>query len=478
MLNLTDLNLTESEQLKLLKAEKLLRMSRQDLLGFTRFTMPNYQANWHHKLISKYIMQWAFGDIDRLMIFTPPRHGKSELVSRRTPPFILGHIPDAQVVIASYADSLASKMNVAAQRIMSTQSYQALFPETKIPFKGGINPLSKKRTNNHVELLNGEGSIRSTGTRGSLTGEGANYLIIDDPFKNGEECQSQKIRDSVYDFWQSTAETRLEDPAKVLLTMTRWHDDDLAGRLLEDDPDGWTILRLPAIADERLNEEDPRQIGEALWESKYSLKRLENKKRTTPSRWWEPMYQQNPVPEAGAIIKREWWKYYGTAPKFIRVIQVWDCAHKVGLDNDYSVCATWGEASDGFYLIDVWRDKAEAPELERAALSLYNRNKPSAVVIEDKAAGIGLIQSLRRKKIPVVAYNPGSKDKVIRAINASPQIEAGNCYLPERASWVEDFVTEHQRFPSAVHDDQVDTTSMAIDYMQTSKAKIPRVRLL
>jgi predicted phage terminase large subunit-like protein len=470
--------LSDDERRKLLKAEKLLRMSRKDLLSFTRFTMPKYQANWHHRIISEHIMQWAFGDIDRLMIFTPPRHGKSELVSRRTPPFILGHKPDAQIVVASYADRLASKMNVAAQRIISSPAYRALFPKIKIPSKGDITPERKKRTNNFVELINDEGFIISTGTRGTLTGEGANYLIIDDPFKNGEECQSQTIRDSVYDWWQSTAETRLEDPGKVMLTMTRWHDDDLAGRLLNDDPDGWTVLRLPAIADGELHKDDPREHGEALWESKYSLKRLKRKKETTPSRWWEPMYQQNPVPEAGAIIKREWWKYYGAAPNFQRVIQVWDCAHKVGIDNDFSVCATWGETDNGFYLIDVWRNKVEAPELERAALSLYNRNKPSAVVIEDKAAGIGLIQSLRRQRIPVIAYNPGSKDKVIRAINASPQIEAGNCYLPEKASWVEDFVTEHQRFPSAVHDDQVDTTSMAIDFMNTSKASMPRVRLL
>lgn len=455
------------------RALELWNLNRGHLLNFTAYTMPSYQINWHHNLICQYLMQWIFGDINKLAIFTPPRHGKSELVSRRTPAFILGHMPWAKVVIASYADRLASKMNVAAQRIMSSPAYRDLFPGIILPEKGAFNPEKKKRTDNFAEILGHDGSILSTGVEGTLTGEGATHLIIDDPLKNEKEAFSPVIRESNYNWWQATAETRLEDPYKVCLTMTRWHDDDLAGRLLSEDPE-WVVLTLPAIATETLCKGDPRKPGEALWPDIWPLERLMKKKATTPPMFFEALYQQDPVAESGTHFEIEWWKYYDQLPaNVIRTYQFWDCAQKPGMTNDFSVCATWAECDNGYYLVDLWRDKVKAPQLETMANALYQKHKPDAVVIEDASAGASLIQYLKQKtRIPVLEFSPAGKDKVLRGIAATPTVMSGRCHLPRDADFVKDFVVEHTRFPNGKHDDQVDTTSMMVESFTKPKRKL------
>lgn len=475
--------MSDQERLKELerrkKALELWKLRRSHLMNFTEFTMPKYQTNWHHELICHYIMEWIFGTVDKLAIFTPPRHGKSEIVSRRTPPFILGHFPWAQIVIASYGDTLASGMNIAAQRIMTDEKYLSLFPDSAIPEKGSSNDSKKKRKDSFVELLNHEGSIRSTGVGGTLTGQGANFLIIDDPFKNELEAYSETTRERVYNWWQATAETRLETPGKVLLTMTRWHDDDLAGRLLEEDAEGWTVLNLPALATTTRSKGDPRSEGDALWPAKWPVERLLKKKKTTPAAFWEAMYQQDPIIGDGGLFKREWWKFYRERPKDVkRIITFWDTAQKAGISNDNSVAATWAETDTGFFCLHRFKGKLEAPELERTVKNLYAELKPNGVMIEDKSSGSSLIQTLRRETtIPVIAYDPGRLDKEVRALAATPTVEAGNCYLPEGAEWVEDFILEHERFPNSKYRDQVDTTSMMVEYFNKPARQL-RIRAL
>ncbi|GAG84874.1 unnamed protein product, partial [marine sediment metagenome] len=292
------------------------------------------------------------------------------------------------------------------------------------------------------------------------TGRGFNVGIIDDPVKDEEEAASQVIRDKVWDWYQKVFRTRAEPEAAIIIVMTRWHQDDLVGRLLKqakEDPasDQWKVLHFPAIKD-----------GQALWPGRYPIGVLEKIRSSIGGRAFESLYQGNPTVAEGQIIKREWWKYYKERPNFLRIIHSWDTAFKSKTQNDYSVCTVWGEAQNGFYLLDVWRAKVEFPELKRAAVALDARDKPSAVPVEDKASGQSLIQELQRDtNIPVLPYKV-DRDKVARAYAVTPLIEAGKVFLPESAPWLFDYIEELSAFPNAEYDDQVDSTTQALSFMR------------
>jgi len=240
--------------------------------------------------------------------------------------------------------------------------------------------------------------------------------------------------------------------------MTRWHQDDLAGRLLADakrDPeaDQWEVLHFKAI-----NSQD-----EALWPDKYSISDLKQTRATIGSRSFTALYQGEPADAEGNVFKREWWQYYKQLPEFKRIIHSWDTAFKAKTENDYSVCTVWGEAKSGYYLIDLWRHKVEYPELKRAAISLNDKHHAHAIYIEDKASGQSLIQELKREsRLPLIPVKVDT-DKVARAYAVTPLIEAGRVYLPESAPWLHDYVEELSSFPNGEHDDQVDSTTQALN---------------
>lgn len=482
-----DLELIQIEK-ELLELDEMefFQKARKDLLFFTKYVEPNYFINWHHRYLCKKLTQFANGEIKRLMVFMPPRHGKSELVSRKLPAFIFGINPNAQIILASYASELASLMNRDVQKIIDSPSYAELFPETflrKFHKRTNDSGPSASRTTELFEIVGHKGMFRSCGVGGGITGMGADYAIIDDPIKNQEEAFSKVYRDKVWHWYQSTLSTRLEKNDHILLTMTRWHDDDLAGRLLkltkeDENSDKWEIISFPAIKENSFNKNDPREIGEALWPWKYPQERLKKMKANFGSFFWGSMYQQDPVPTEGGLFKREWWKTYKEAPVFTKIVQFWDCAQKVGISNDYSVCSTWGVTNNGYYLLDVWRNKVEAPQLEQTSQNLYLKWQPHQVVIEDKSSGSSLIQNLRQKTtIPIFAFDPKQRDKEVRASAVTPIVESGRCFIPESAPWLEDFLLEHERFPNAEHDDQVDTTSMALEHL-SKQVTTPRIRFL
>jgi len=240
---------------------------------------------------------------------------------------------------------------------------------------------------------------------------------------------------------------------------TRWHQDDLVGRLLKqakEDPtsDQWIVLHFPAIKD-----------GKALWPERYPIKALEQIRSSIGSRAFESLYQGNPTIAEGQIIKREWWQYFNEPPQFIRTIHSWDTAFKDKTLNDYSVCTVWGEAQSGIYLLGVWRAKIEFPELKRVVMSLYDKDRPSAVLVEDKASGQSLIQELQREtKIPVFPVKVDN-NKVARANAVTPMIEAGKVFLPRSAPWLFDYIEELSAFPNAEYDDQVDSTTQALSFL-------------
>lgn len=467
-----------------LEAEAVIqfRNASQNILDFTRFTFPGYVTNWHHELVASKLDAFLRGDIKRLMIFQPPRTGKSELVTRRLPSFALGLNPNLRIIAASYSGDLANSFNSDAQRIMESARYQALFPNHNLPTMSKFKNRDKfKQTSSEVEILVPDrekagfgkkaGFYKTVGVGGSLTGFGFDIGIIDDPFKNRKEADSAVTREAVYGWYASTFLTRAEKNARFLLTMTRWHDDDLAGRLLKKG--GWEVITLPHVKDEEHNEYDPREVGDILWPWKFGEEEIEFMRREGGPREWASIHQQKPQQDGGNIVKREWWKYYkpDKLPRnFDQVIQSWDFTFKDSKHSDYVVGGVWGKKGPDKYLLDVVRKQAGFIE-SLSMIKTMSAKWPEAYskVIEEKANGAAVIDSLKKKLVGIIPFVPdkhGSKEA--RAHAVSGQIEAGNVYLPEDAPWVHDYIEEWSAFPNGKHDDQVDMTTQALLKMSAS----------
>lgn len=448
--------------------------ARRTLLNFTQHTMPNYEVNWHHEVLCQELDRLITGENKRLMVFMPPRFGKSELGSRRFPAYIFGKDPDAQIISTSYSADLASRMNRDVQRIIDSPEYYSLFPEVVLN-QSNVRTVARGnylRNSDIFEIVGHKGVYKSAGIGGGITGMGMTYGIIDDPFKNRKEAESKTIRDAVWDWYTSTFYTRLEKGARLLIILTRWHEDDLAGRLLkqaEEDPeaDQWKVISYPAIAEEPLAEGDPREVGQALWPEKYDLSDLKKMKATLGTYEWSALYQQRPSPSEGNILNRSWWNYYKALPeKFDDVIQSWDCAFKDNEDSDFVVGQVWGRKGANKFLLDQVRGRMDLPATIQSVRSLTAKwPQARAKLIEDKANGPAVIQMLRNQIPGLIPVNPDG-GKIVRAAAASPEVESGNVYLPDPsiAPWIHDFVEEAAAFPNGLNDDQVDCFSQAINY--------------
>lgn len=452
--------------------EQRRRKTRNQLLAFVQRSQDDYLAGWVHADICRRLEAFsqavARGESPRLMLFVPPRHGKSFIVSERFPAWHLGHHPEHHVVVASYAASLAKRASKKARGLTREDWYAASFPEL------ALDP--EKQAVEEWETTAG-GGYKAVGVGGGLTGSGANVLIIDDPIKDRAQAESAAYREAVYDWYTSTAYTRLMPGGGVLVMHTRWHEDDLAGRLLRDaelDGDQWEIIRYPAIAEV---DEEHRKAGEALHPERYSLERLEAIKGAVGTRDWASLYQQRPAALEGGIVKLAWFKRYGTPPANpLRIVQSWDTANKAKEINDPWVCSTWAETATGYYLLDVYRKRMEYPEGKRTAKSLGEKWQPHAVLIEDKSSGSSLIQDLRiESNLPVLAVTP-TTDKVVRMSTQSHVVESGRVFLPESAPWLVDFEAEVGAFPQATHDDQVDSMSQFLAWVGAGLE--PRIRRL
>jgi predicted phage terminase large subunit-like protein len=383
------------------------------------------------------------------MFFLPPRHGKTEFTTVRYPAWVLERHPDKRIIVGAYNQILANKYSRKTRRIA----------EQRIP-------MSQDRTAvEDWETITG-GGYRAVGVGAGVTGQGGDLIIIDDPVKSREEANSAAYRERVWDWYTEDLYTRLEPNAALILIMTRWHHDDLAGRILKsEDAANWVVISLSAFADQ--NDLLGRKEGEALCPERFDVEELKKIKLVMGSAF-EALYQQRPTAVEGEIFKREWWQYYAAIPNLRRIIQSWDTGFKKNQDNDFSVCTVWGEGDTGYYLLDRWKQRVEFPELKRAAMQLFEKWKPNAVVIEDKASGQSLIQELKREtRMPIVLINPDN-DKIARAHSVTPLCEAGRVYLPESGngnSWVIDYIDELAEFPHAEHDDQVDSTSQGLAYL-------------
>lgn len=412
---------------------------------------PRYTWDWKHlQAIYSKLDDIVTGKINRLMIFMPPRHGKTEAVTVRFPAWMVERDPAFRFILAAYNFSLSSKFSRKIQRIVKAR---------------GV-PLEREAVEDWETSQ--EGGVRAVGVGSGVTGHGANGILIDDPVKSREEAYSATYREKVWDWYRNDLYTRLEPGGFIILIMTRWHHDDLAGRILADDSIAheWTVLKLAAFAE--ANDPLGRKEGAALCPDRYDEAQLQSIKNVMKSDF-ESLYQQNPTAAAGEVFKRDWWQYYKVKPQFTRVIQSWDTAFKDKTQNDPSCCLTWGETSTGYYLIDRWMDKVTFPDLKKAAIQQYDKHRPSVVIVEDKASGQSLIQELKRMtSIPVLPIK-ADKDKIARANAVTPLVESGRVYLPEGLPWVIDYVDQMSIFPAGAHDEDVDVTSQALTYMATGK---------
>lgn len=463
--------------------ERLTReLARRRFGDFVLYTKPDYEINWHHKLKFKKLQDFADGKIKRLMLFEPPRHGKSELVSRRLPAYIFGQKPDKKIISASYSADLSSIMNRDVQRIIDDPLYQNLFPET---YLNGSNVRATSggwmRNSDIFEIVGRGGMYRSAGVGGGITGMGADILLIDDPIKNKEEAFSITFRDKVFDWYMSTAYTRLEKDGQVLITLTRWHEDDLAGRLLKlakDDPnaDQFEVIRFPALKEtDEISDMDKRKKDEPLWDNKYNQKRLFAIKASIGHSLFQSMYQQNPTPDDGNVFKRAWIKRYFQLPFEIdEWIMSWDMSFKDEKKSDYVVGQVWARKGAAFYLVHEIRGQWDFPTT-LSEFQNYVIRFPQAFtrLIEDKANGPAIIASVKRLIPGIIPVDP-KINKIARAKSASVFYEAGNVFYPDQsiAPWIEDHIDELMAFPSSTHDDRVDSASQAVFHFQESSIDI------
>lgn len=441
--------------------DKAAIMARDNLLAYCVGMDSSFEIGRHHKLINNKLKKITDGSLKRAMFFMPPRHGKSRLISHEFAAWWMGHNPNKSVIFTTYNQELANEFGRKVRNRMYEPLFQKAFPECRIVDDSS----SAKRFHTTTGC-----TYYAVGAGGPLTGRGGDLIIIDDPLKNREEASSALIRQKIKDWYTSTLRTRLMTGGSILIVQTRWHMDDISGWLLSQENNEWDVLSLPA-----LNED-----GSTLWPEKFNSEFILSAKKDIGSRDFQALYQQNPINDETNLIKRKWFKLYDERPFHTKFIaQFWDTAQQVGISNDYSVCTTWYETDNGFFLVDVWRNKLEFPQLIQSVESLYNKFKPNIVMIEDKSSGSSLIQQLRQKtRIPVIAFNPKMRDKIVRASAITPIIESGSVYVPRIASWLEDYFLELEGFPNLAHDDLVDSTSMALEYLINRNRIKPSVRAL
>lgn len=457
-----------------------IEAGRSNLLQAIQNVKSDYIVNWHHRQLAEALMKVQSGEITRLMVFMPPRHGKSELVSRHFPAWCLGMCPDERIIACSYSASLASKMGRDVQNIMSTPEYQAMF-STRL--KSGVvarkGSAKKKETNLEFDVVNARGQYIGAGVGGPIGGSGFSLGIIDDYFKNRKDAESPTLRDTLGDWYTSTFYTRREGRMsalgcdRIIVTTTLWHDDGLAGRILKESKksgEQWHIIRFPAIADHEsagiysaTMGEDPRDEGDALWPWKLSEDEL-RKNKSMSSRDWLSLYQCRPTAAKGNIFEKDHWKTYTKLPPgHMEYTFSLDCAFKDGDSGSFVVLQLWARQGPNHYLVNQWRGKRDYKKTKALCREKFE-DYPEArtKLIEEKANGAAIINELSDRFSGIIPVRPQGS-KTARAMSVQGIVEAGNVFLPENADWREDFIDEAGRFPWAENDDQVDAMTQYLE---------------
>lgn len=442
------------------------RKARANLLDFTQYTNPAYESAPHHELIASKLEAVMRGEIKRLIICMPPRHGKSELASRRFPSFYLGHNADKQIIAASYNSDLSTDFGREVRNIVASNEYRALF---------NISLASDSKSANRWHTSEG-GMYVAAGVGTAITGRGADILLIDDPFKDRQEADSEITRQRVWDWYTSTAYTRLMPGGAVIVINTRWHDDDLTGRLLAEQSNGgdqWEVLSLPALQPD----------GSALWPSWYPVERLEQIKGVLPARDWNSLYQQNPIPDDGDYFKKDWFADYDDLPKNLNVYAASDYAVTDG-DGDFTEHGVFGvDQNSNIYVIDWWSGQTDAMGWIEAKCDLIIKHSPKlwfgeSGVIRRSVEPFMMKRMQERHAYCVVEWMASISDKTSRARSIQARASMGKLFFPKQAKWRDHVMNQMLRFPAGKHDDAVDVLSLigrGLEHVR--EARKPRERV-
>lgn len=454
----------------------LIEICRRDFYSFAMLCMAELNPgdkplhNYHLEALAFRLSEVQRGKCRNLMVNMPPRCGKSIFTSIAFPAYVLGLDPTRRLIVLSHSLGLAAKLSNDFRKIVNSDWYKAIFPQTKIS--------RKKNTESEVHTTKG-GYRRAASLHGSLTGLGGHYLIFDDPL-NAADAYSDTKRKRVNELVRD-ALIRLDDKQNgaTIIAMQRLHADDPCGNLLDAPNNKWSLLSLPAIAEEDEtiqigeNRVHQRRAGTALHEAHEPLTTLQESKSQRGLATFSAQYQQRPMPRDGLIFKRDWLQWYDVLPARklgSQVVQSWDTAIKSGANNDFAVCVTVMIGDDKFYVVDIVRKHLEFPDLVKLAKSLAATYNPGRILVEDAGTGSWLVQDLARSGLPAIAVKP-QRDKVTRMQALSIKFEQGQVFLPRQALWLEEFLAELLSVPNARHDDQVDSLCQALAYMGDSSRR-------
>jgi len=457
--------------------KEILQLGRYDLINFSILTDPRYKPNWHHLLIADYLERVEKGEIKRLIIEMPPRYGKSQLSSINFPAWYLGRNPNKEIITSSYSSDLASDFGQKTRDLVRDKAYQIIFPEVRL----------KEDTQSKNKWMTKQGgSYISTGVGSSITGRGANLLLIDDPVKNREDANSETIRNKTWDWFTSTAFTRLSPDGAIILIQTRWHLDDLAGRIQEMDEDNeWTLLSLPGIAveDEVWNikgKEYKRKEGEALWESRYSLKDVLKIKKQIGIYDFNSLYQQNPVNSESQIFKREWFTYYDKLDILNKELEVYvmvDLAISELANADNTSIQVIGKEKNtqAIYILEDYTGKINPRQIIEYLFNIKQKymNKLISVGIESVAYQKSLMYFIkeemqRRGEFFNIIELKASSKKELRIQGLVPFYE--NRIIKHRNNGIDDALEEELLvFPFGKHDDRIDSLAYMNQIMEHTK---------
>ena len=419
-----------------------------------------WQAARHHRLIAQKLQDIISGKTKRLMIWLPPRHGKSMMVTETFPSYYLGKFPDKHVIEVSYGDELARRFG-NENRAKINEFGNWIF---------GIRISATQGAKTNWEIDHYKGGMISVGVGGSITGKGADLLILDDPIKNRQEAESITYRTALLNEWQSTIYTRLHVGGVVIVILTRWHENDLAASLLHPEngePEDWEVLSLPCICDDP-NDLLGRKIGEALWPEKGYDENWARRTRMSVGEYtWYSLYQQKPRPESGAIFKREWLsKRYTLMPSGATIIQSWDLPFTK--NEESAKCAGFivGRLGANIYVEDCINDKMEFVQTVAAIKDMTAKHPEARAKVVEKAANGFAIMNYLQDKVPgLIPFTPPS-GKEERARGTTPYYEAGNVYFKEGQPWVQEVVEDLIAFPNGQYKDTVDALTQAIMYLE------------
>ena len=449
--------------------DKLLQaILRSDLSSFIQKTFytllpkQNFSFNWHIDMIADYLTAVENGKIKRLIINLPPRSLKSICISVSWTAWLLGMQSSMKIIVASYSNILSSKHSLDSRIIVSSNWYKKLFPKM----------ILSKLHNQKNKFLTTENGFRfATSVGGSLTGEGGDILIIDDPH-NPSHIYSKKLRSKVITWYQNTFATRLNNPGKgaIVIVMQRLHEDDLSGFLLQDK--FWTLVEIPAIA----TRDYSFQINNKTYlfhkdniidNNRYNLDYFKKIEDEISKENFAAQYQQQPIRQQEGILSKEYIQHYQEFPKGLQlIVQSWDTAIKTSFNNDFSVCTSWGILNDCYYLLDMFRDKLEYPKLKIKLQTLADKIKPHIILIEDKASGQQLIQDLKLlNKYNIIPQKPIA-DKINRFASITTFFYQKKVFIPEGSRQNLVFIDEITSFPASSSDDIVDSVSQFFSYVK------------